>query len=358
MKKIQLIILGTVLKSLIFISCYGQIQFKEYLYSPSYNYGIMPDKKYIYQHLINDFVKSFHFDIGLQTNGKKYWHHYYSYPETGLTFIYYNLANKEQLGFITGCIPYITIKPNKNIRFYPSLKLGIGLVYCNKPFNRFDNYHNILISSNLNAALNSDIDINYKLNDKLALKLGLSLIHFSNGNTKVPNKGVNIVSSKMGLKYGLLEKSKIEPLDEHSNKKYQTSISSAISFTNILKDVNKGFNYFDIMFERTRQINPIYALGLGLDISFNNADTTNIFELEQKHIPTQNKSLGIKICNSFKFSRLDVNFHLGMHLFDSYLVYDWIIIRYEIIEHIKVNMSYKSFLVKGDHLGWGITYSF
>ena len=320
-------------------------------------YGFMPDPNYSYQHLLNGYMKSANLTAGLNLKGSQYWHKYYNYPETGLSFVYYNLSNNEQLGSVFGLIPYIEIRLYNSQKLYPSFNMGIGLSYISKKYDKLNNHQNVLIGSHLNAAIRTGFDLHFQLKQNFFIYTGSSFIHCSNGNIKYPNKGLNIITGNAGIKYYFNKTGYDTTTKTNSFKKYQFTISYAISFTNIKTGINNGFNYHDFMIDIHRKINPIYYLGLGIDYAYNNADT-NIVYFENKFIPSRNNISGIKISNNFKFSRFEVLLQLGMHLFNSNKIYDWIILRYRIYQNVKVNLSYKSYFNIGDHLGWGISYTF
>lgn len=55
--------------------------------------------------------------------------------------------------------------------------------------------------SRVNAYIDLGIKIGYALSERLALTAGVNLSHFSNGNTDLPNPGVNVLWGKVGLLY-------------------------------------------------------------------------------------------------------------------------------------------------------------
>lgn len=327
--------------------------------SLSYTFGFIPDKNYEYQHLLNGYVRSVHINLCNSTSGNKYWHKYYKYPETGFNIFFYELSNKPQLGILTGIIPYIQFQPANNKRIYPFIKFGIGLTYATKIFDKFNNVHNTFLGSHLNAAINADFGIQIKFAQKISIYTGASFIHFSNGNTKLPNNGINVVSSKTGIYYRFNERvinndRTILP----AIKQFEFNISGSVALVNRRNTIDYGYICYDLMAEATKSISPVYSAGLGIDYGYNTSDTTGIIDIEIKHLPIVNHQLGLKAINTFKFSRLEFLFQFGVDLFGNKWVYDWIIFRYKIYKGLKLNLSYKSYLLRGDHLGWGITYEF
>lgn len=60
---------------------------------------------------------------------------------------------------------------------------------------------NSAIGSNVNALLGVGLTATYHINDTWALSATANAIHYSNGNTKLPNAGVNSIGMRLGLIY-------------------------------------------------------------------------------------------------------------------------------------------------------------
>lgn len=70
-----------------------------------------------------------------------------------------------------------------------------------QPYHPETNPHNIVVGSKLNAYLNTNFYLNWMISNEFDLISGVSLAHFSNGNTEIPNAGLNTVGLKVGLAY-------------------------------------------------------------------------------------------------------------------------------------------------------------
>ena len=80
---------------------------------------------------------------------------------------------------------------------------NLGLTFGWNPYDKFDNPDNRVIGSKVTAYINADLYANIILNRWLDLNVGLSVSHFSNGNTSYPNMGLNTWAARMGLSYYL-----------------------------------------------------------------------------------------------------------------------------------------------------------
>lgn len=88
-----------------------------------------------------------------------------------------------------------------NPRFSFNYEWDFGLSFGWKPYNIDNNVNNIAIGSRINAYMNLNFYLNYKLASDLDLISGVSVTHFSNGNTKYPNAGLNTIGLRVGLVY-------------------------------------------------------------------------------------------------------------------------------------------------------------
>ncbi len=114
----------------------------------------------------------------------------------------YTFGEKEQLG---NPIAIYLFQGARISRFSPRLSLNyewnFGLSFGWKPYDYEKNPYNIMIGSRINAYLNTDLYLNWMLSHQFDLTGGLTLSHFSDGNTKFPNAGLNTTGINVGLVY-------------------------------------------------------------------------------------------------------------------------------------------------------------
>lgn len=64
------------------------------------------------------------------------------------------------------------------------------------------NDKNTVVGSKFNAYINAGLMLTWRVTPSLSLNGGIDLTHFSNGNTKYPNAGVNCLGARLGAVYG------------------------------------------------------------------------------------------------------------------------------------------------------------
>lgn len=89
-------------------------------------------------------------------------------------------------------------------QFNPRLSLNyewnFGLSFGWNPYADF-NDKNRVVGSNLNAYINANFYLHWMLSQRFDLTGGISMTHFSNGSTKLPNAGINTLGLTLGLVY-------------------------------------------------------------------------------------------------------------------------------------------------------------
>ncbi len=129
--------------------------------------------------------------------GAENWEVIRKYPDLGLAINYLNYQN-EILGSSFGLSPYYKKNIQLNRQFI-QFKIGLGLGYHLKPYNRETNHQNQLLGSTLSFSIPLDFQYRFNLTDAFQLVGLVNALHFSNGAIKKPNKGINIISSGIEL---------------------------------------------------------------------------------------------------------------------------------------------------------------
>ena len=154
------------------------------------------------------------FEVGLykRTFGEEPWNADFNYPELGLTFNNTHFGLKDTLGnAISGHLNiafYLLKKNNHNF----SVRIGSGIAYINKPYDRITNPNNNVIGSHFNLLASMRIIYRYKFSPFVEASAYIGFLHFSNGKYRSPNIGLNMASIGLGIKYSptIWQREKIE----------------------------------------------------------------------------------------------------------------------------------------------------
>lgn len=134
----------------------------------------------------------------------------------GLGLAGYAFGNRQELGN-----PFVAyfFQGARIARVYSSLSLNyewnFGLSWGWRPYDAERNPYNIMMGSRVNAYIGMNFFFDWVVASRWQVRAGLDLVHFSNGNTRLPNAGLNIVGVKLGVAYSFadLEKKRRGPED-------------------------------------------------------------------------------------------------------------------------------------------------
>ena len=120
----------------------------------------------------------------------------------GLGVAYYDFQRPDEIG---NPVAVYLFQGARIARLVPRLTFdyewNFGLSFGWKPYDSDTNPSNIMMGSKVNAYLNVDFLFKWRIMREVDLTAGISLTHFSNGNTKYPNAGLNTIGGRAGLSY-------------------------------------------------------------------------------------------------------------------------------------------------------------
>ena len=165
----------------------------------SYEFGALTSKGFLISHrksldlIRKDHTSGWEIFAEKRMPGTAYWHQKYRYPKIGVSGAYYYLGNSEELGNGYALFIYIDFPFVSGEKLSYNLKVGQGLGWIEKPFEREENFKNLGISTHTNAFIHFNNHLEYKISNHLTGQLGVSFTHFSNGSSKTPNLGIIII---------------------------------------------------------------------------------------------------------------------------------------------------------------------
>lgn len=138
-----------------------------------------------------------------QTLGKAQWHKWAKYPRLGLALSFQNFGNKEELGYGLGIAPYISTdfwrSDNDKFRLFGRLSLGFG--YVSKHYDVATNPRNNFVGSHWSNCSIFKFGADIALIEHWRLRPSISLTHYSNASSQLPNFGINVLAFQIGLLY-------------------------------------------------------------------------------------------------------------------------------------------------------------
>jgi len=114
------------------------------------NYGFLANH-HLFMKIFNSHFPAFELNLGKETFGEQRWQWMYGYPIIGVSYWYSHLGNSPLLGSSHAVFPYVNYPLVRNLKHEFNFRLGLGLAYLTKKFDRLDNYKYLAIGSHINA---------------------------------------------------------------------------------------------------------------------------------------------------------------------------------------------------------------
>lgn len=312
--------------------------------------------------LTSGYFPSWEFTVLKQTNGKRVWHYLYNYPEIGLTFRFSSFGGSSYLGKNYSLIPYVNFPFAKHEHFQFGFKVGLGVGYMTKKFDRLENYKNITIGSHFNAAILFALTVKSRLTERLSVNAGLSMFHLSNGSIKIPNYGLNIPTVFCGLTFKI------------NNDTLQFKKPAFVP-------KKKGKVDFRMMFwAATKQMSHnredrfmVYVLTGDLSVYYNNSnriltgydiinDGSTRCSLESGGMTSEGDvnftKYGINLAHEWVLDKLSISLALGVYVHNpdesDGIIYDKIGVYYSFAPFLVIGTTLNAQYGKADYLSVGI----
>lgn len=122
----------------------------------------------------------------------------------GIGFAYNHFGNYKEIGdpkavYLFQGATIAEIGPRLSFDYEWNFGVSIGW----HPYDNEKNPYNGMVGSKVNAYMNVNLYFRQLLSRHFDLIYGVTLTHFSNGNTKFPNAGLNIADIKAGITYNI-----------------------------------------------------------------------------------------------------------------------------------------------------------
>ena len=278
------------------------------------------------------------FNFNFHTGGIKYWHSSYFNPRIGCSVAFQQFGNWDILGGGISIQPNVALQKQFGKGWSIESRTGLGVAFFNNPHNALTNPTNTVFGSVVTASFSEAINIHKNIGN-LGVHAGLSLWHWSNGHTSVPNVGGNFTGYSFGVLY------KIKPVIEFSKRKNVPHIDPATKKHPIWDTTNKKvlldiavsigiheiegtflpvdgpkYNVYTATIGATKRIGNVEKLTLGLDLNYYTAYHEQIInqELFESNYRLNSSNVVAFIGNEFLFGRLAFISHVGINVYTPF----------------------------------------
>lgn len=325
-------------------------------------------------HLELDLFRS-HFpalEISIQkgTYGKHRWEAMYAYPIVGVAVWSSPLGGFREIGSGIAVYPFVDFPLFGNRENGFNFRLGVGLGYLTNKFDPTKNYKNFAIGSHLNACGSLYFEYRYKPSKRLSLAASFGLTHFSNGSTKTPNYGLNIISTNIAIAYYLqksnpyLDKKvlpELYPYEFDGRKTIDLEFSTAFASKDMSQQYGKRFVVFAAFFNVLKQVSYKSKFGLGLDATY---DASDKFILIQRGFPLTNEfqvlKTGVNVAYELMISKMSFLFNVGAYTSGKERsegeLFQRLTLKYKVYNKLFANLVLSVHMGKAEYVGLGLGY--
>lgn len=142
--------------------------------------------------------------FGKQSIGTKAWQRLHAYPSYGIGLSFFDLGNsniESMIGSPNSAYLFFGMPVYRYKKLQLDADLEFGLSYNFNPYDDQTNLDNIFIASKVNLHFNLSVQLYYALCQRIDVGFGFSFIHFSNGKTCSPQKGINLYGFNINARY-------------------------------------------------------------------------------------------------------------------------------------------------------------
>ncbi|NOX46150.1 MAG: acyloxyacyl hydrolase [Chlorobi bacterium] len=350
----------------------------------SYQYGyVFPTNDFVRGNnaeadTVDDF-QSFALKITKQTTGKKLWQQLYNYPEYGLGLYLADFYNPEEIGFPIAVHGYFTAPFFRGERLMLNYEFGLGMAFNWKNYSP-SNPYNKAIGAKYTVYLDLGLKLEYRIYKQLSMDLGFSLTHFSNGNLKEPNYGLNTIAPKIGAKYNFNPEHLhfIEQEIRKYKKHNEWYVAVFGGLKNILYDSlnidasekfeGESYSVFGISTIFNRQISYKSKVGIGLDIAYDGSLNAQVAvdkgELDVHYAPfIENILVSAFPSYELEINRVSLIFQPSFYIYrkdtknQSPAFYQRIGLKYNFYENLYMGINLRAYHFSvSDFIEWNIGY--
>ncbi|TSE09939.1 MULTISPECIES: acyloxyacyl hydrolase [Aquimarina] len=259
--------------SILHFGVYAQVESKaKYTLDVNNFYGSILKHNPDISHLITGHPSGLILSFQRKTFGDKEWQRLYNNPDYGVSFLYQNLDN-EYLGEHYG------VYLHYNFYFFNRLlmfRIGQGASYNTTPYDEDDNFRNVAYGTHLVSGSYALLNLK-KVNifKGLGLQAGLGIVHYSNGNSKAPNKSTNTLFLNAGVTYTFDQDTPAYAEKEKGLLKGAEPIGYGFVFRSGVNEsdvVGSGrFPFYTFAAFADKRLNKKSAIQLGAEVFFSKA---------------------------------------------------------------------------------------
>ena len=285
--------------------------------------------------------------------------------KVGLNAMYMNLGAPKINGSVIAVFYNAEANLTPKAKYPLRMRFGAGIGYITKPFKFPDNTLNKAIGTHLNGAMQLEYSKYFKLNEYMQLATGLGLTHFSNGNFKKPNLGINMPHLNIGLTYiPTSKKDEMQNFEVGSSNGPGHGLALVLGYSKreVAIDDPKRIHIFMVGAEYKIQRKLGHLYRIGTDFFFDPSYPYLKFSNEDGgYKPKEVLEHGIRVGYEWYVGRMSLTADVGVYTFRPKKIkrmhYFVLGLDYDITRNLSAFVKLKTHLSVADYFQWGLTVS-
>ena len=313
--------------------------------------------------LVEGYAPATELYVERRVKGDRPWHRTFGLPHIGLAAIHTRMANPEHIGDAIGLVPYIAMPFTHGQPLSFGMRIGWGMGWVTKPYDRRYNTQETAISTRLNAVVELMPELRYT-RDRLSISTGLALNHWSNGSVKQPNLGLNFISLSIGASYALgpmpaLSEPVLIDTAAFERPRREISVVGAYGINEGDRPFNGQYSVYSLSADVSWRTGLKGSLGAGADL-FNKGNLSSVQPGLEGDPRLNFTQLGLHLSGALLMGRSELLFHFGGYVHtpvpDKAPVYQRFGFRHRIGKHLLASVCLKTHYAAADHWEFGLGY--
>ena len=296
--------------------------------------------------------------IARSTGGEKTWQSFYHNPLYGVSCMILNTGSPSYLGKAHAVYPFMNFYltgAHRTVNL--NLRVGTGVAYVEKKFDRFENYKNRAISTHWNVLISLRMEGRVWVAPPLYLSGGCGLTHISNGAFRKPNTGLNYITVFAGAGYAFGKEKLTEPVDLNNydaDRKwhYTVYLSGGVKSYTINDDTQ--YAAWGLSLEASRSHLAFTRFSGALDLFYDTSDYAVLLEKEMKTGKIQTVKPALAAGYEFLFGALSAHVQMGGYLYTKNTDYGWVYQRlalsYTLSRRMNIRFGLKTHWGQADYI--------
>lgn len=303
------------------------------------------------------------FSIARVPDGTQAWHQDFNFTKYGVLFSFADFGNPE-VGNGFSIIPFYDFSLVRGKKSWLTFRLGIGLGYLTKKWDRVSNYKNIIIGSNMNSSFDFSLNYDYAVAKRWLVSTGIALGHFSNAKFSAPNTGINYPKVVVGLKYRNFEDQELLSITKRCvlRRSFEYVINYNVGLKeNTTVDSNKYFTS-NLNAMLAYRVSAKSAWGLGLDL-VHDSGKIRLAKAEDGKYKSNllaYTAIGVGPAYQFIINKSRLLFQLGYYVVNRDIMgehfYNRLALRQEVSKQLAVHVGIRNHRVNAQTLELGVVY--